>query len=204
MKKLIAGAVLALSAIAPAHAQTEPFLGQLAWVPYNFAPRGWHFCDGTVLLKSQNEALFLLLGTTYGGDGVTTFALPDLRGRAMISEGEGPGLTPRALAEQGGVEAVTLTEAEMPAHSHQLYGSKARGNREGPQSNLLARSAQRNVDGGIEESKQLPYRAGGVANAPMSDLSIGTTGGDQPHENMAPFLALNCIIAMEGVFPPQP
>jgi microcystin-dependent protein len=176
---------------APAWAQSEPFIGQLALVPYNFAPRGWAFCNGQLLPINQNQALFSLLGTTFGGDGVTTFALPDLRGRVPISSGQGPGLSNYTLGEMGGLEVVTLTLAQIPAHTHAALCDTAVGSADRPAADLPARNAA-----GVPQYGQ-------SANGVMSTQAIGSAGGGQPHENRQPFLTLNWIIALEGVFPTQ-
>lgn len=161
----------------------------------NFAPRGWAFCDGQLLAISQNDALFSLLGIIYGGDGRTTFGLPDLRGRAPMHYGSGPGLTPRSLGKKGGAEQVTLTANQMPAHSHALFGLQATGNpadTSDPTGNSLAMA---NI-----------YRAENP-NVDMSAGSVsvtgtpGNTGGGQVHENMAPFTAVHFIIALVGIYP---
>jgi microcystin-dependent protein len=162
-----------------------PFIGQITLFAGNFAPRGWAFCDGQLLAISQNTALFSILGTTYGGDGRTTFALPDLRGRAPVHAGSsgGPGLTPRLLGEQGGEEAHTLIQSEMPAHAHGGRASTGDQTTNRPSGAYPAR-------GGVYASSQ--------------DTTTGPgepSGGGQPHGNMQPYLGLNYIIAMEGIFP---
>ena len=160
----------------------------------NFAPRGFALCYGQILSISQNSALYTVLGTTYGGNGVTTFALPDLRGRFPLHQGQGPGLSNRDLGEQGGVENVTLTASEIPAHSHGLNATSSGGNQLAPTGNLLATDAL----GG-----SAPYKSGNAPNAVMANSSIVSAGGNLPHNNIPPYLALNFIIALEGVFPPQ-
>jgi microcystin-dependent protein len=167
---------------------TEPFIGQIILVPYNFAPRGYAFCQGQILSIAQNTALFSLLGTTYGGNGQTTFALPDLRGRAPLSQGQGPGLSNYSLGEQGGVESVTLISQQMPQHNH-----------------FLSVNNQGAATG--RPSGQFPGVAAANAYAPATDgttfapQAISLTGGSQPHENRQPYLALNYCIALEGIFP---
>jgi microcystin-dependent protein len=176
---------------------SEPFIGQIVLFPYNFAPRGWAFCNGQLLSIAQNTALFSLLGTTYGGDGRTTFALPDLRGRVPISAGQGPGLSDYSLGETGGAEDVTLITSEMPSHNHtaqvQLKGSNANASTDLPSGAVLARSARGNI------------YAAAASLVDMSSSSaastIGAAGGSQPHENRQPFLTLNYCIALEGIFP---
>lgn len=167
---------------------TEPFLGELRLFPYNFAPRGWAFCQGQILSIAQNTALFSLLGTTYGGNGQTTFGLPDLRGRVPISQGQGPGLSSYSLGEVGGVENVTLIQQQMPQHNH-LVSVNNQGSSTGRPS------------GGY------PGQTSGNTYAPSPDGStfapqaVTNTGNSQPHENRPPYLALNWCIALEGIFP---
>ena len=155
----------------------------------NFAPRDWALCDGQLLPIAQNQALFSILGTTYGGDGRTTFALPDLRGRFPIHPGSGPGLTQRRLGEKSGAETVTLTAADIPAHTHPLNASTSEGAFDSPQDAVPGRPAS-----GIPQ-----YAA--AANTTMAASTIGTAGGNRPHDNMPPFVGINYIIALFGVFP---
>lgn len=169
----------------------EPLLGEIKLFAGNFAPRGWAFCDGQLLSISQNTALFSILGTTYGGDGRTTFALPDLRGRVPLHPGTGPGLGGYFLGEIGGVENVTLTVQELPPHSHSLNANAQNGNTSDPPGASLADTKGTDRD----------YMKSGEVNTQMSVHSIGITGGGQPHENRQPYLALNYIIALEGIFP---
>ena|SRR5438128_8975221 len=165
----------------------SPFIGQITLFAGNFAPRGWAFCNGQLLSIAQNTALFSILGTTYGGNGQTTFALPDLRGRVPVHAGQGPGLSNYDLGQQGGAESVTLTTAQMPAHTHPANAndSAATTNRPG---------------GGV------PARGGSYADAPdgsttLDPAAVGSAGGDQPHTNVQPYTTLNYIIAIEGIFP---
>lgn len=171
----------------PALANT-PFIGEVAWVPYNFAPRGWAFCDGQLLPISQNTALFSLVGTTYGGDGRTTFALPDVRSRTIMHEGQGPGLTPRRLGEEFGAENVTLTEAQMPAHSHDQRASSGGAMTSDPVGNALASTGRTRI-------------YSDAPNVDMNSGNIASTGSGQPHNNMQPYTVLNCIIALQGLYP---
>ena len=164
----------------------DPFLGQIIMFGGSFAPRGWALCDGQILAISQNTALFSLLGTIYGGDGRTTFALPDLRGRVSIHPGSGPGLTTRQLGQRGGTENNTLTVNELPAHNHAL-AAKEEGNADDPNGNFIAGNGS-NVFGTASDST-------------MYNTSISDVGGGQPVNNMQPFLCQNYIIALEGVFP---
>jgi microcystin-dependent protein len=168
----------------------EPILGQLMLVGFNFAPRGWAFCEGQLLSIAQHTALFALLGTTYGGDGRTTFALPDLRGRVPIGVGSGPGLSSRNWGQKAGTENVTLTEQQIPSHSHTLNASSVAGNQMSPTGNVLGNTG--NFDN--------EYYAGGPNTAMHTD-SIGATGGGQSHNNMQPFLAMHYCIALQGIFP---
>lgn len=165
---------------------SEPFLGQLMLVPYNFVPKGWAACSGQLLSISTNTALFSLLGTTYGGDGRVTFGLPDLRGRAPISVGQGPGLSNYTLGELGGVESVTLTAQQMPQHNHLVGANAGDANDTSPQNSIPA--------------GQGAYQTG-AANVTMNAGMVQTAGGNQPHENRPPFLAMQWIIALEGIFP---
>jgi microcystin-dependent protein len=166
---------------------SEPFLGQLLLVPYNFAPRGWLFCQGQILPISQNTALFSLIGTTFGGNGTTTFQLPDLRGRVPISSGTGAGLQNYVLGEIGGQENTTLLTANLPAHNHSLMATNAPGNSAEPAANTLAK-------GGTAYNAAAPSVA-------MNAGVISMTGNNVPFDNRMPFLVLNWVIAMNGIFP---
>ena len=163
---------------------TEPFLGTIVLFAGNFAPRGWAMCNGQILSISQNTALFSILGTTYGGNGVTTFALPDLRGRAPIGFNQGPGLSNHQLGEEGGTETVTLTVGEIPAHQHAQPASNAEQDTNRP-------------------GNAVPAKGGVYAGATDGTTLDPTTsaGGNQPHDNRPPYLAINYIIALEGIFP---
>ena len=172
----------------PAAAQ-EPFIGEIRMFAGNFAPRGWALCDGQILQIVQNTALFSILGTTYGGDGQTTFGLPDLRGRFPIGQGQGPGLSSRQIGEMAGAEAVTLTTAQMPAHTHVARAKGAAGTTSAPGNNVAA--AGRNL-----YSTAAPDVA-------LSVAAIAATGGSQTHENMPPYLGITFIIALEGIYPPR-
>jgi microcystin-dependent protein len=166
----------------------EPFLGEIMLVPYNFAPRGWAFCSGQILPIAQNTALFSLLGTTYGGNGQTTFALPDLRGRCAVSAGQGPGLSSYDLGEVTGVENVTLLPTQLPQHSHTVNALDDDAGTAIPTNNVLANIAAKGY-------------ANKAPNAAMSPAMITGGGGNQPHNNIQPLLTLNYCIALEGVFP---
>ena len=169
---------------------SEPFIAEIKIFAGNFAPRGWAFCNGQLLPIAQNTALFSLIGTTYGGDGRTTTALPDLQGRAPMHPGQGPGLTNRRLGERGGTETVTLTEAQMAAHNHTAQGSSSTGNSNSPGGHLMAR--------GVGRGANLYHNAPSATGAMVTP---GNTGGGQPHTNLQPFLAMNFIIALVGLYP---
>jgi microcystin-dependent protein len=167
---------------------SDPFIGEIRLFASNFAPQGWALCNGQLMSIAQNTALFALLGTMYGGNGQTTFALPDLRGRVPVHQGQGPGLTSRTQGEVSGSETVTLLSSQMPAHSHALRASTVAATGSTPAGALLGATTVNSYDNS----------AAGVA---MAAGAIGNTGGAQPHDNMAPTLALNYIIALFGIFP---
>jgi microcystin-dependent protein len=167
---------------------SEPFLGEIKMFAGNFAPRGWAFCEGQLLMISQNENLFSYLGTIYGGDGQTTFGIPDLRGRIPIHAGAGPGLTQRNLGTRGGSENVTLNANELPSHSHTALGT----------SDSASAAVPANALWGLAESEH--YADLGSAQA-MNTGTIQNTGGNQSHGNVMPFLCVNFIIALFGIFP---
>jgi len=170
----------------------DPFVAEIRIFPFNFAPKGWAFCDGQILPLSQNTALFSLLGTTYGGDGKSNFALPDMQGNAPMHPGQGPGLSLHDLGETGGSDTVSLLESEIPSHSHSLMASNQPG--EDPQAvqEAFARSVGANL-----------YQASNTGLATMYDGIIAPAGGDQPHNNLQPYLTLNFCIALQGVYPPR-
>lgn len=179
---------------------SDQFLAEIRIFPFNFAPKGWAFCNGQLLPISQNTALFSLLGTIYGGDGKSTFALPDLQGRATMQPGQGQGLSQRFLGEMSGTESVTLLESEMPAHTHSMMARGAPGTTTDPQDAVpgnmswLAGAAFGAVRG---YSDQVP------ANTQMS-ATLAPAGGGQPHNNMQPYLTLSFCIALLGIFPQRP
>ncbi|MEH6832181.1 MAG: tail fiber protein [Sulfitobacter sp.] len=172
---------------------SEPFIGEIRMVGFNFAPRGWATCDGQLIPISQNQSMFSLLGTIYGGDGRTTFGLPELRGRTPMHHGTGPGRVSRRMGEQAGQETVTLTTSQMPSHTHTatMRAEGRPGNVATPAGNIIA--AGSNI-----------FRA----NAPVEDVSmdagsvlVAPTGSGHPHDNMAPFQVVNFVIAMLGLYP---
>jgi microcystin-dependent protein len=186
---LLVTVVFAIAASVPAQAQVEPFLGEIRFVGFNFAPQGWALCNGQLLSIAQNTALFSLLGTQYGGDGQTTFALPDLQGRVAIGAGYGAGLTQRNNGDKGGQEVVALTIAQMPKHTHNLKAASGAANTKAPNGNLLANSST------------TPIYSNQTADTTLRSSVIATTGNNQPHENMQPFTTMTCIIALEGIYP---
>ncbi|MBK8816388.1 MAG: phage tail protein [Methylococcaceae bacterium] len=162
----------------------QPYVGEIRMFAGNFSPAGWQFCDGSLLSISENEVLFNLIGTTYGGDGESTFAVPDLRGRIPIHQGNN-----FILAETGGVEEVTLTVSQIPAHSHPLLGSTSSGTVTNPSNAFLA------------SSTVVSLYAAETANAAMATNAIGSVGGSQPHTNFQPYLCVSFIISLFGIFP---
>jgi microcystin-dependent protein len=162
----------------------QPYVGEIRMFAGNFAPAGWMFCSGQLLPISENETLFQLIGTTYGGDGQSTFALPDLRSRVPIHQGNG-----FILAETGGAEEITLTVSQIPAHSHPLLASSAAGQNSAPPNNVLA-----TIVGNI-------YNPNAANLVNMNPQSVGAVGGSQPHSNLQPFLCVNFIISLFGIFP---
>ncbi|MEL6428343.1 MAG: tail fiber protein [Planctomycetota bacterium] len=168
----------------------EPFIGQIMLFAGNFAPRGWAKCDGQLLDITSHSALFSILGTTYGGDGRTTFGLPDLRGRTPMHEGHGPGLSNRNLGQKGGEETVTLTVNQIPAHGHDVRCFEAQGSLGTPRGNFPA---------GDRAGADDVYSAS--SDQTMNSGMIAQSGGGAAHDNMQPFLALNYCIALTGIFP---
>jgi microcystin-dependent protein len=169
---------------------SDPFIGEIRLFAGNFAPSGWAFCQGQLLPISQDEALFALIGTTYGGDGQTTFALPNLSGRIPLHQGQGPGLSPRTIGEMAGTENVTLTSSQIPQHTHALHANSAAATGTSPSGALLAATSVASYDTG-------------PGSTAMAAGAVGNAGGSQPHNNMAPTLALNYIICLFGIFPSQ-
>ena len=197
---VLLGLVL-VAPVRPAVAQ-EPFIGEIRWVGFNYAPRGWAECDGQLLEISQHQTLFSLLGTFYGGDGRTTFALPDLRGRMQVHEGAGPGLTNRRQGEKAGTETHTLTGPEMPVHRHDAMASEGIANSRLPSDRVLA-SPRQHRHSGEEVHRRAKIYGDEPANAVMDESAISDAGGGQAHNNMPPYLALKCVIALQGIFPPR-
>jgi microcystin-dependent protein len=172
----------------------DPFVAEIRIFPFNFAPKGWAFCDGQLLPISQNTALFSLLGTTYGGDGRSNFALPDMQGNAPMHPGQGPGLSLHDLGETGGTETVTLLESEVPSHSHGINAATNPSLVATPSPGVgLARS--RGFNG---------YQDNSTSNlVQLADQAIAPNGGNQPHNNLQPYLTLYFNIALQGVYPPR-
>ena len=192
--RLFGLAVVAAASLAPlqaAHAQAEPFLGQIMCAGFTFAPRGWARLDGQLLSIAQNTALFSLLGTTYGGNGTSTFALPDMRGRALLHDGQGPGLSPHIEGAAEGHETVTLNVSQMPAHVHSVtpQGSTADATLVSPA-------------GGVPASKsRTTLYAPGPGTVPMAPETTSPAGGNLPVPIAPPTLTVECFIALQGVFP---
>ncbi len=170
----------------------DPFVAEIRIFPFNFAPKGWAFCDGQILPLSQNTALFSLLGTTYGGDGKSNFALPNMQGNAPMHPGQGPGLSLHDLGETGGSDTVSLLQSEMPSHAHASMASNADSTDQTPGQSLPAGGL-----GGITM-----YATPGALTQFSSNV-LAPAGGDQPHNNLQPYLTLNFCIALQGVYPPR-
>jgi microcystin-dependent protein len=170
----------------------DPFVAEIRIFPFNFAPKGWAFCDGQLMPLSQNTALFSLLGTVYGGDGKSTFALPDLQGNVPMQPGQGQGLSLRDLGEMGGTETVTLLESEIPQHTHMIAASAADGVATSPTGQLVANGVGINM-----------YSTSTSPVTQLNAQAVPPAGGSLPHNNMQPYLTLNFCIALQGVFPPR-
>jgi microcystin-dependent protein len=170
---------------------SEPFVGEIRMFGFGFAPQGWAQCNGQLLPIAQNTALFSLLGTTYGGDGRITFALPDLRSRVPLGQGQGPGLSSYAEGQAGGAETVTLAATQMPGHTHPVKASSSAASSDQPQGRALARSASH------------IYAAEPSASTIMNADMLGEAGSSQPHGNIQPYLTVNFCIALAGIFPPR-
>ena len=169
---------------------SSPYVGEIRMVGFNFAPVGWAFCNGAIMPISENDTLFNLIGTTYGGDGQTTFALPDLQGRVPIHAGQGPGLSNQILGQKSGTESVTLTTNQIPNHNHPAQARSDSGNQGTPNNGVWANSGQ-------------SAYGTGAGSLPMKSTLLATSGGNQPHENMMPFLTINFIISLYGIYPTQ-
>jgi microcystin-dependent protein len=172
----------------------DPFIAEIRIFGFNFAPRSWAFCNGQLLPISQNTALFSLLGTSYGGDGKSTFALPNLQDGGAMATGQGPGLTERFLGESGGSEFLTLLESEIPVHDHGLQASPDPADLGSPSPTRSLARSQPNV---------YKQTAGAAPPQPLAFQAAGVAGGSQPHNNMQPYLTLNFCIALQGIFPPR-
>ncbi len=173
---------------------SDQFVAEIRIVPFNFPPTGWALCDGQIMPISQNTALFSLLGTTYGGDGKSTFALPNLQGCAPLHPGQGQGLSLRDLGELGGSQFVTLLQTEIPSHTHGVFGSPSPADTGEAANNVwgVAQNERGDVDG---------YQTAGNTN--MAFTAYAPAGGNLPHNNMMPYLTLNFLIALQGIFPPR-
>jgi microcystin-dependent protein len=177
----------------------DPFLGEIRMVGWNFAANGWALCNGQLMPISQNQALFALLGTTYGGNGTTTFALPNLQGRVPIHQGTGLGLSPYTIGESSGSENITLLPNQMPAHNHLMGVSNLPGAVADPTNAILA---QGNSGAGRSPVAVSDY-VSTAATGTLAPAAIASSGGNQPHSNIQPFLCINFIIALTGIFPPR-
>ncbi len=171
----------------------DPFVAEVRIFPFNFAPKGWAFCSGQLLPISQNTALFSLLGTMYGGDGKSTFALPDIQGRAVMHPGQGSGLSLHDQGETGGSETVTLLESEIPAHNHRMMGAT--------QDPALAKAVNPNASWALSQGGGI-YQSS--SNTQLAQQALAPNGGSSPHNNLQPYLTMNFCIAMQGVFPSRP
>ncbi|HUZ96192.1 MAG TPA: tail fiber protein [Edaphobacter sp.] len=175
----------------------DPFLGEIRMVGWNFAANGWALCNGQLMSISQNAALFSLLGTTYGGDGVQTFALPNLQGRVPIHQGNGNGLSPYIMGDSSGSETVTLTPTQIPAHNHLMGVSNLTGTVADPTNAILAQGNSGTARAPVAVSGYVSTAATGT----LAPAAISMTGGSQAHNNLQPYLCVNFIIALQGVFP---
>jgi microcystin-dependent protein len=176
---------------------SEPFLGEIRMVGWNFAANGWALCNGQLMPINQYQALFALLGTTYGGDGITTFALPNLQGRVPIHQGAGPGLSPYTIGQSSGSENITLLANQMPTHSHLMGVSNLPGTVADPTNAILAQGNSGASRSPVPVSDYVSTAATGT----LAPTAIASSGGNQPHSNIQPFLCINFIIALTGIFP---
>ena len=177
----------------------NPFVAEIRIFPFNFAPKGWAFCDGQLLPISQNTALFSLLGTTYGGDGKSTFGLPNLQGRTAMFYQQGPGLSLYDIGEVGGSDYLTLLASELPSHPHTLNATTGSGTTSDPNGNMFS-DGNWSVQG---STGKVQYYTATAPNKQMNAFSTTFSGGSQPHNNLMPYLTLNFCIALQGVFPPR-
>ncbi|MHB1056906.1 MAG: phage tail protein [Rhodanobacter sp.] len=173
----------------------DPYVGEIRLLPYNFAPVGWQDCDGSLLSISENEVLYTLIGTTYGGDGQNTFAVPDMRGRLPIHQGTGIGLSTYVLGQQAGTESVTLTVGQMPAHTHTMLVTNGAASTSTPAANVEL--------GAISGDALYTSDISGVSSAALAATTVGSAGGSQPHDNTMPTLAVRFCIALNGIWPSQ-
>jgi microcystin-dependent protein len=180
---------------------SQPFVGQVMMFGGNFAPQGWMTCSGQILPISEYETLFNLVGTTYGGDGQTTFGLPDLQGRIPLNQGTGPGLSPRVIGQKAGTESVTLTTAQIPLHTHSVNAVNANANQQAPAGNSIFANEVSTATGG---GNAFTYLAGTPAStSPLLAATLNQSGGSTPHENIQPVLAVTYCISLFGIYPSQ-
>jgi len=176
---------------------SNPFLGEIRMVAFNFAPRGWAVCNGQLMQIAQNTALFSLLGTTYGGDGIRTFAVPDLQNRTPIHPGQGPGLSQYSLGDTGGVSTVTLIQSQLPSHAHSVACDPAGGSQQEAANAVWASS-------GAGRTSPAYYASPTANLAGMNPGALAPAGGSQPHNNRSPYLGVMFVIAIEGIYPSRP
>lgn len=176
----------------PTVAQAQPFLGEVICGGWTFCPSGWTECDGKALDISQNDALYALIGTTYGGDGVTTFAVPNIQSRTMVGQGQGAGLNNKVLGQTGGVESVTLINTQMPGHTHAMAAHDGAEKSATPSGKIAGTSPA-----------GAPVYGAGAPNTVLKPSAVGVAGGSQPHNNLQPYLAVKCCISLTGIFPTQ-
>lgn len=196
MKLITSTLLILLGSISAKFSAQDQFLGQIMYVPFNYAPYGWHDCDGTLLPISQHTALFSLLGTMYGGNGTSNFALPNAKGKVIIAYGQGPGLSDYQIGQEGGTESVTLLPSEMPMHTHQLYSTTEVANQNKPNDAYPAKTKV------LDKEYSTSTLVSDEVNMKIDGNSI--TGSGQAHENRMPSLALKCVIAIQGIYPPRP
>lgn len=190
----VLGALAALGTLcfAPAAHAQSPYIGEVICGGWNFCPSGWGECNGQLVPIAENDTLFSLIGTTYGGDGQTTFALPNIQGRTMVGQGQGPGLSNKVIGGTGGTETVTLTANQMPGHTHAMAANTATEKAASPTGRIMGTAPV----GAAVFSSSAP-------NATLSASAVSTVGGSQPHNNLQPYLAVKCCISLFGVYPSQ-